>query len=256
MNPTPEAVLQWAEAEPTASRPLFVVTGTQEERRVNLKAFSGDASGTLTRSWVQDGVVQNVLDRLRQLRIFPGKNRVGLNILWALVTSEDFIVEEPLRGMVDHSFYLIHDLYRLLWEARFTVREGNDPESVIDAMTRWISREPLRDEDTAIFAHLGIDRLVRSPAEQFDITCFLLTMAAQNGLVGRVIWLFDDLEEGLKQPEVLLQLESLIRTISRWIEIGRCPLGIIIGFQGTKADMALLRRRNARLFSQIRGFDR
>lgn len=281
LDPNPLSIIpivEWVQTEAETRRPLLVVPGPTCHDRLAILAQWEDGDwrrtqpGTITdtcsaytRSWPTDGVLHNLTNRIARITI-PSEVKSRLRngppppniweIVWALVSTEDFLVEEPLRGMVDRSFYLVHDVYRVLWEARFLIQENASRETIthlVGTLIRWVTSEPLTPQDQKTLQELTVKRLVTSEQERFDVLCFLLTLAAQNGIVERVVFLFDGLEDVL-QPEyrsVLRQFHAMLLAIDRWVTIGGCPLCVLVGFRGTKADTAALRRLHPKLAVEV-----
>jgi len=276
--PSIAPLVEWAQAEVETRLPLLVFQGsTFQDRLAILSQWEAgdwrrtqpciitDTCSAYTRTWPTDGILHNLTNRIARITIPSEVKQRLLNgpptpniweIVWALVSTEDFLVEEPLRGMVDRSFYLVHDIYRVLWEARFLIRENAGHETVaqlVGTFIRWLTSEPLTPQDQKTLGELSIKRLVSSEQERFDALCFLLTLAAQNGIVEQVIFLFDGLEDVL-QPEyrsVLRQLHAMVLAIGRWVSIGGCPLRVLVGFRGSKTDTAALRRLHPKLAVEV-----
>lgn len=178
-------------------------------------------------------------------------------LLWALTAVEEFVVNEAFRQILDKPFYLVHDVHKALWEARFLSREHDrlgPVEAFMTHFTRWISGEPLGDAGQRALADLGIRRLVTSASERLDVLNFLLSLACQNGLLERAIFLFDDLEQALQPNKraVLRQFRDLLQCGHRWAQLGGSPLGILIGFTGSRSDFQLLEQLHAPLAADVR----
>lgn len=272
-------IVEWAKTDLGEAPPLLVIPGPSFQDRLAILSqwecsewrkqqpwVVTDTRSAYTRSWPTEGVLHNLTNRIARI-IVPSEVKDRLlsgfppvpgiwEIVWALISADDFLVEEPLRGMVDRSFYLVHDVYRALWEARFLIRENASREpatQLVGTLIRWLTAEPLLPQDQAALEALGIKRLVSSEQERFDVLCFLLTLAAQNGIVERVLFLFDGLEDILlpEYRSVLRQFQGLLHAIERWVSIGGCPLGILLGFRGSKTDHAALRRLHPKLAVEV-----
>jgi hypothetical protein len=214
-------------------------------------------------AWLKTGLLDDFTKRVARLTApcrdltarwfppFPGQ----WEILWGLVATEPFVIEEPLRAMVDQSFYLVHDVYRALWEARFLVSEETPTRvtEFIGTLTRWLSGSALSDKDQTALGSMGIKRLVRSEDERYDVLLFLVTLAAQNLLLTGAVFYFDGLECTLK-PEArttLRQLHTYVNALERWTRIGACPVSVIIGFSGTARDRSQLKKLNPKLAASV-----
>jgi hypothetical protein len=226
-----------------------------------------DADPSLSSDWLTVGVLKNFTNRIISMEMPPvNKNLMAgwyqthvpqaWNLLWNLIAVDEFCVEDPLRGLVDKPFYLVHDVHRALWEARFLARENNTlqaAEGFVLHFTRWLVGDPLDAEGEKVLSALGINRHVVSPVERLDVLCFLLCLACQNGLLERAVFFFDDLEHALQpnRRSQLRQLWDLLECSRRWVRIGGCPLGVLIGFTGSRADMQLLTKLHPKLSVDI-----
>jgi hypothetical protein len=234
-----------------------------EWRRFHSGIVIDDSKST---DWLEGNVASSFLTRVRMLRMPPVSKDImakwyprtsgAWELIWNLIAVEEFIVEEPLRQLIDKPFYLVHDVHRALWEARFLAREHLDLGPVQSFMLyfdRWLMGEPLGDEGRKALASLGIKRLITKDSERLDVACFLLSLACQNGLLERSVFLFDDLEHALQpnKRSMLRQLHDLLESGRRWARLGSNPLGILIGFTGSKADLQLLTKYNAALAEEV-----
>ncbi len=69
------------------------------------------------------------------------------NLLWELLDVSEFVVEEPLRGLVDQGF-LFTEFFQALWEARFLLQESApNVEKLVEALIRWMTWAELSSED-------------------------------------------------------------------------------------------------------------
>ncbi len=276
LSPSMLSITTWTVSD-EADRPIaLVVPGkTHFDRQQVLKPYiEGDwrrfHSGVVidnskTTEWIDGNIVQNLQVRLVHVRMpempkdamapwYPHPSGFW-DILWGLVAVDEFIVEDSLRQLVDKPFYLVHDVHKALWEARFLARENPKLETAEEFMlhfTRWITGEPLGDAGRKTLHDLGIKRLV-TPPERADVLCFLLSLACHNGLVKRAIFVFDDLEQALQPNKraVLRQLRDLLECGRRWARLGGNPLGILIGFTGSRTDTQLLEKLNASLAAEV-----
>jgi hypothetical protein len=274
LSPSVLSITEWTVDENPDRLVALVVPGaTHFDRQVVLKQYvEGDwhrfhpgivvDAGLEASEWIDTSVVENFLVRVLRMKLpVLDKTQVpkwyphvggAWELLWNLLAVDEFLVDEPLRSMVDQPFYLVHDVHRALWEARFLAREHptlDQAERFMTALTRWISGEPLGDDGRQLLSAIGIKRLVSSPAEKLDVLCFLLSLAYQNGLLERTVFLFDDLENAL-QPNrraSLRQLRDFIDGVRRWSRLGGSPIGILLGFTGTRTDLQLLGKYNTKL---------
>lgn len=219
--------------------------------------------------WLEEGVLPNVTGRLGRLSLGPEARELtkpwfpplpgSWELFWGLVAVEEFVIEEPLRGMVDQSFYLAHDVYRALWEARFLAKEygqvgqkGPAP-AIAASIVRWFTGSDLDEEDREVLTSIGIKRNVSSEQERLDVLCFLLTLGVQNGLLSRLVLFFDSLEEALTPARrgLLRQLHAFIAGITRWNRIGPPAIGVMIGLSPTRTNMSALRRFHTKFHDEI-----
>ena len=187
--------------------------------------------------WTEEGVVPHFTNRLSTLSVpFGAHDDLTATdevweLLWALVAVEDFIIDEPLRTMVDQKFYLVHDVYRFLWEVRFVSHETSlkAAKKLIGTFLRWLD-DDLTSGDIEVLGKLSIERRVLEQ-ERADVLCFLTTLAAQNAIVSRIVLGFEGLNDILtaKERSKLRQLHGFLRTLTRWGGLG-CPVRLLIGF--------------------------
>jgi hypothetical protein len=267
-------LVTWAVAEEKSRSACRVVPGLEGTRQYLFQQFALGEWRRFQRGYVVDlpsegfqidkGFLSYVTSRIERLAI-PSeavellRDEASLpkgswEVLWALVLSEDFIVEDPLREIVDQSFYLMHDLYRALWEARFLVRESSDLKPAAEflgTVIRWMTGVALTANDLRVLERVKINRLVETDLERFDVLCFLLTLAGQNDLIYRTLLIFDRLEDVLGNKVVLRQLHLFLLSIERWTHIGLCPLGVVLGFRGLPVDFTTLHKAHPKLAKEV-----
>jgi hypothetical protein len=225
-----------------------------------------DVVNDYARDWVNQTIVENMTMRIAAAQVpaevkhdlppwFPPVGHAW-ELLWALVSTPEFVIEEPLREMVDQQHFQIHDLYRALWEFRFALKENAtfEPAAVIYfALTRWLTRSELTAEDLQVLSKIGITRRVTSDAEVFDLLFFIVTLAAQNGILNRMVICFDGLERTLTSEgrPLLRELDLFLATAERWVINMQAPVGILIGFGASNRERTLLRKLNQRLARRI-----
>lgn len=280
LSPSVMALTTWT-VEDDPERPLSIVLPgpSHFNRQEVLKQYrdgtwrrfhSGiviDAMPPKSVEWLEGDIATNFLTRIRQLQMPPVSKEIMASwypratgiweLLWNLIAVEEFVVEEPLRQLIDKPFYLVHDVHRAIWEARFLAREHatlDATEGLMVIIDRWLMGEPLGDDGRRVLSTLGIKRLITKDAERLDVACFLLSLACQNGLLERSIFLFDDLEHALQpnRRSMLRQLRDLLDTGRRWARLGSNPLGVVLGFTGTQTDLQLLTKFNPTLGAEVR----
>jgi hypothetical protein len=278
LSPTVLALTSWALAD-DEDRPLVLTLPgqTSHERRTQLQQLrEGELrfhpsivveTTPASVEWVNQPFSSLFLERMLHLPMphigaeimAPWYSAMAgaWDLLWSLVAVEEFVLDEPLREVVDKPFYLVHDVHRMLWEIRFLAREQPDLRQAKNYMKyflRWLLNEPLGEEGQAILSSVGIKRLVARDVEKMDVACFLLALVGQNGLLERTIVYFDDLELALqpnKRP-VLRHLVDLLACHRRWSRLGSNPLSILFGFSGSVSDMQLLTKLNPVLAAEVK----
>jgi hypothetical protein len=218
------------------------------------------------RDWVDQTVLSNFTARVAMAQVpteakrdLPNWNPppVAWEFVWALAAVEHFVVEEPLRSLVDRSHYVFHEIFRVLWELRFRLQENKgdiEPaQQFFDAAIRWMTASHLGETDQAMLTAAGVTRRIRSDQERLDVLCFLITLAEHNALLNRFILCFDGLERALRPEKraLLRELQTFLSTIDRWIRMAQAPIGILIGMDTSSRQMASLRRLNSKLAIDI-----
>lgn len=265
--PSHEALLAWTTCfSESEHRPAcLVIPGTPQQREAFFTGFLlpkyarfrpgsvEDIIGPQTRVWLEQGLSRNLVSRIASARLpldcrdmLPrwAPPQAGVwELLWGLIAIEDFVVEEPLRSRIDQDFLLIRDVYRALWEARFLAKENVNlapAQECVHTLVRWVSSSVLSLEDEARLQAIGVDRRIH-PDERYDLLCFLIVLAAQNGLINQYLIAFDGLEEATEDHvSSLREMHRLITTVSEWIDSAPCPIGILIGHSGQPADLHAL----------------
>lgn len=259
----------WPNQTPPLAGPILlgrpaalVVPGLHQERQAAFRSLGSwrepdvivDTSCFRMDQWTREPVVPHVTDRLSALSVpsqeFPRSEDVW-ELLWALVAVEDFLIDEPLRSMVDQKFYLVHDVYRLIWEIRFVSHETSDlkpAKQLMGTFLRWLEGTLLPEDRQRLMA-LGIQRAIQEQ-ERADVLLFLTTLAAQNVIVSRIVLGFEGLNDILmpKERPKLKQFHGFLRALSRWGQMG-CPVRAVIGFD--LEDIPRLRRLHPKLADDI-----
>lgn len=256
----------WAETFDEGGRSAFytVLGESPQDRHEFYRRFQGGEVGVLSltrnpRDWLERGPLLTLQEVVEQAWVPEGAKdflpswwpppTATWGLLWALGASPDFIIEEPLRGMVDMRCSLAHDLYRAIWEIRFSIRERGDlleTARLVSAVGTWLLGRPLDGPDIALLEPVGIQRKVTSEQERIDTLLILLTMAAQNGLISRLFTVFDNVERA--DRAMLKELLLVLQGCNRWARVPGMPLGILLGWNG---DGAGLGKANAKLAALI-----
>ena len=248
----------------------LVVPGSLQVRQETFQALGAwdepdvivDTNRLQVCQWVEEEVVLHTTNRLGSLAVpWGGQDRLGSwfppeedvwELLWALVAVEDFVIDESLRKMVDRKFYLVHDVYRLLWEARFVSHETSDLKAtkrLVSTLLRWFEGN-LTEPDIEVLVGLGIQRQVQAQ-ERADVLCFLASLASHNAIVSRIVLGFEGLNDILskEQRPRLKQLHTLLQTLTRWSNLG-CPIRVLIGFDSR--DNSRLRKLHPKLAESVK----
>lgn len=219
-----------------------------------------DVDTDASRDWYLESVVENVTRRLAKIHVpwEPAKGHSLFHAEWELILAllivEPFTVEGALKDMVDQPHYLVHQLYKALWELRFTAKESTEQvRDLYPSLVRWMTAADLTDIDHKHLERLGIQRRVQTDAERYDLLFCLLTLATQNGILNRYVIGFDGLERVL-QPEMrstLRELDAFIGAADRWVRFANSPIGVVVGFRAFPRDITQLRHLNAKLAARI-----
>lgn len=225
-----------------------------------------DLVGNQTRDWLAGNVLESFRTRVAALRIPEDcmtkelsvawvDNQKDWEIFWGLVFTPEFLVEEPLRSMVDKGFYLVHSVYRAIWEARFVLREkgpGLLLQQMGSSVLQWLQGLPLTDEDIQRLTAIGIHKRVESDREKSDVLLFLLTLAAHNGLISRVVIAFNGIERALRPDSraLLRQLDAFCGDLDRWAKLG-APVGAVLGIDLSRGGVSSLRKLNVKLAERV-----
>jgi hypothetical protein len=225
-----------------------------------------DVIGDPSRNWVDESILGNFSSRLAMAKIpveakrdLPGwfpPPMWAWEFIWGLASSPNFLTDEPLRGLVDQSHYLFHEIYRVLWELRFRVTENKAYEPTVQfftAVVRWLTASALSQAELAMLGAAGVTRRVTSDQEQLDVLFFLITLAEHNALINRFVICFDGLERVLKPEKrpLLREMSMFLVTLDRWIRLAQAPVGVLIGMDTSPRQMTQLRKLNAKLADEV-----
>lgn len=175
------------------------------------------------------------------------------NLLWDLLDVQDFVVEEPLRGLIDQGF-LFTEFYQALWEARFLLQESTlGVGALVEALIRWMTLTELGAEDRKLLGRLRLSRPLQSDEERLDTLFFLLALARQNGTMEPTVVVFDELGKAVRagvatRRKVLAELLKLVSAAERWNRLG-AAIGIVVGFE--PGVLTSLRRYNPKLAKKV-----
>lgn len=278
LEPTPpvDGFMQWATELSDEHHQSYItvpesIQADTFHTYLGLTAFQtgavNDLSGDPTRGWLGGSVLENFTARVAAVRIpedcmtkklspiLANDGRATWELLWGLVYCPDFLVEEPLHTMVDKSFYLVHSVYRAIWEARFVLREtGNSDKlmQIVASLTQWLQGYGLMETDIKVLTEIGIHKRVESDREKTDVLLFLLTLAAQNGLMSRAVFAFNGIDRALRPDSrsLLRQLDAFLGDLDRWVKLG-APVGAVLGIDTSRGGVSTLRKLNPKLAARI-----
>lgn len=243
--PDPERVLLWLAGHGDDDVYLTVPGGSPQARAGFYNAID---CGTWTversnpRAWLTEGPLDDLTRRIGRLEPLTGGTG-DWAWLRALAATKDFLIEEPLRTMVDNQVYLIHDAMLILLALRFAILEGqDDPDLLFRAFIQWLRGEGLEPEQRRLLHATGITKLVTGFAGRVDLLFFLLALAFMNDVLDRTVFVFDDLEGACSpgSPVFLRELHSILGLATRWSRATDFPGTFLLGFDPRR--QALLRR--------------
>jgi hypothetical protein len=105
-------------------------------------------------------------------------------VLYGLLNSPIFVVEEPLRSRIDVGSSPAHEMYKLLWEARFAFREKQGPraKALVDLFLRWTLTLDVNEADQQALTDLGLHCRFKVE-DRYIVLHFLLSLAKDNGIL-------------------------------------------------------------------------
>lgn len=236
------AIDEWAEAFDEGDRRAFLTILGRPLDRAEIYARL-KIPGEEPHAWHTRGVLGQLQESVSRAWVDPdAKNFMpswwpgmvpSWGLLWGLAAVPDFQIEEPLREMVDRSVSVFHTLFLALWEIRFLLEESGDFETVgrlIDSLGAWVRGQSLDAQKVKDLTQLGVNRRLSNEAEQLDVLCFVLALAAQNGLIGRLYVPLDGVERAERGR--LKELATVLDVCCRWTKIPGMPLGLLVGWNG------------------------
>lgn len=284
-KPTPDSVdlvstevlHRWSRDTGNVLRPSFVVASGEnrhvlynrvqaDERMFDELGVNLDLGGTSNSSWVYGlsnyithwfrtlGIPPEFRDKSTFMVSLPPRgDELDWEVLWGLVGLSFLVMNEPLDTMVDQRFSMLSDAHRGLIEARFSVLDQSAPaiSTAIEPLAHWLAG--LKHSEMSREGHSFLRRAHISQAvtkiERFELLHFYLTLAKQNGLLGSAVLLLDGLEN-LTSPEVAEDLSAFLQISDLWVRYGS-PIGVLIGWRGTKEDAKELRKLHPLLARKI-----
>ncbi len=196
-----------------------------------------------TQDWIFKGFLPDLTRRVRGLTPTPW------GILWDLLAVEDFVVEDPLKGLIDQGFRFT-GCFKAIWEARFLHQEGRSRETMqlLGALIRWMTATELTLDHKALLTNVGV-RHSLSESECTDMLLFVLALAYQNGLTDRTVFVFDGVEQ-VKKKESLRKLADAVTIFERWTRLGSAT-GIVLGLNPANKAVETITAMNPRLGKKI-----
>lgn len=196
-----------------------------------------------TQDWILKGFLPDLTQRVRGLTPTPW------GLLWDLMAVEDFVVEDPLKGLIDQGFRFT-GCFKALWEARFLHREGRPKETMrlLGALIRWMTAAELTMEHKALLTNVGVKHAL-GEFECMDMLLFMLALAYQNGLTDRTVFVFDGVEQA-KKKENLRKLADAVTIFERWTRLGSAT-GIVLGLNTANKAVETITAMNPRLGKKI-----
>lgn len=243
----------WTMIEPPKRRAVDVILDTPEDRSpmaswLSNLGVSGESPILTLPGRDRLGVVESL--RTHDAEGTYGLCRVGddlplsfvAGLVRNLMQADELSVEGPLRVYADKSSHIAHDVYRLLWEGRFLLREKpGEFEEFASQMAKWIGRC-----STSAY----VERVISGPQEQAAVLCFLTALSAQNGLTRRVVLCLDGVDQ-IEDRGLAKDVMAVLSEVRRWALLTACPLGLLLGFAGSRSDVAKLRRLNPTLGAEV-----
>ena len=252
-----EAALDWTDLFDEGNRlPFFTLMGGVQDRVEFCAALNRELSTEVSQrtDWLVRGPLAALQEYVEWSQVDPlamdllppwwPPTKGTWRLLWGLVALPDLMVEEPLRSMVDRGHSVFHWLFRGIWEARFILREQNDltqVDALIEALGTWASGRVLEASDEVLLTPI-VQRRLGSEQERVSMLCFLLMLAAQNGLLSKSFLLLDRIERA--ESDQLKELFLVLQGCLPWAKMPGFPLGILVGWSG---DSTKLKRSNAKL---------
>lgn len=260
-------VVDWVNGIGTDDRAWLAVQGPTVWDRAALYVSASKGPWHLeykeARAWLKTNPLADLLERITKIQVSPdfqGKvpTVTEWEWLWGLVHLEDFYIEEPLRGMSAQGPYLVHSAIKLLLEVRFRIQEGHSDKDVgfaFQTLTDWMTGQPLTPEQIALVAEVQGSKLaprqLQVLSERIDMLVFFLTLAEQNGVISKVVLVWDDLETAVRNGSraSLTVMRQILEAVTRWARNMEIPLAFMLGVDAAKVQS--IKRLNTRLGCMI-----
>lgn len=214
---------------------LLTVVGPDVEFRSSAYKICYDVVGVqalgssrTTDDWLTKGVANDLTERVRAMTGRPW------GLIWDLFSVQDFVVDEPLRGLIDQGARFT-GLFRALWEVRFLLQERRQQEghALLGAVLRWLYAQALSLEQQKLLAGVRIEHALTSLPERLDMLLFLLALTRQNGLADCTVFVIEGLDSVVRpnmlaRRDLLRQLNETAAVFARWAQLGSAT-GLVLG---------------------------
>lgn len=175
----------------------------------------------------------------------PLRNPHPWDILWGVAASQEWHLDDPLRGMTDRRVGRCAEVFRVLNEVRFECREQknwNRLLEVIPVVGQWLS-----GDDPHPFLSRALVTQPFAQRELLDANLYLWALAKQNDLTGHVFLIVEDLQEVTFEEAICLN--QLIEAVTRWGILGS-PVRLL--FSWDARDKKSLRNLHSGLSKSVR----
>jgi hypothetical protein len=211
----------------------------------------------VSNSWVKEGLTQDLTHRISKVRAIGSIIPHEWDLLWNLLTLENLVVEDPLRMLVDQG-HLVTQFFKSLWEARFRLDEGREVREVVQALSNWMTSAPLDDAQREQLTQLGVTRKPVTTIERLDMLFFLLALAKQNDLVEQLVFVFDGLDQAVRQGigkrrQFYKELADFVLAAERWARLG-APIGFMLGYSKDHDPLGVIEAAQPKLGRKLRTF--
>lgn len=238
-------------------RPIVLVEGPTPAHRQALYRLARITSKDLDQKWVEQGLIENLTERLSNLRCIGSIAAHPWDLIWNFLTLEDLVVEQPLQALIDQGL-LFTQAFRAIWEARFLLKEGRDIQGLVEAFAGWVTAAPLSPESKLLLDGLKVERELSTPFERLDMLFFLATWAAQNQLIPNQLFVIDGLDRALTQgtarrKQLLKELDHFCTSAERWHKLGS-PLGFVLGYSDEHKALSGIEKSNVKLSDKLKRY--
>jgi len=235
--------------------PIILIEGPTPTHRSTIYRLTKTVQDDLSGNWLETGLVSNLTERLSKVRSVGSIIPHDWDILWNLLTLEELKVEDgPVRTLVDQG-HLFTEGFKAIWEARFRLEEGQELQTFVSTLSRWLTAAPLSPEEKDLLGTLGVENELETVYERLDMLFFLATLARQNDLLFPTVLVVDGIERMLtqgtsKRRELLKEFSDFVMTAERWARLGS-PLGFMLGYSNEHEALEGFERANVRFGEKL-----